>query len=370
MSLPGVQIDMSLPQTANATRKQGPPWAFRIATILGIPVRIHVTFLLFLGWLGLEAGVRGASLVLALFVCVILHEFGHALTARRYGIGTRDITLYPIGGVAMLSGRLRPRHELWVALAGPAVNVVIALVLGIALAATGGLTADRVQDTFVGNLMAANVAMAVFNLIPAFPMDGGRVLRALIARGTSEARATQIAAAVGQTLAIAMFVFGLLRQEPSFSLIAVFIFFGAGQENRSETTRSFLSGHRVREAMQTRFLTIPHGASLESAAQMLLEGSQHDFPVVTDDEVLGIVTRNDIAQGIANGGPGAYVAGAMRRDFKSTTPEAPLEEIAEMFSKIDPTPILVFEGAQLVGMVTTENVGEFLMLEQARKNGV
>ncbi len=359
---------MSLPQTANAPRNQGSPWAFRIATILGIPVRIHVTFLLFLGWLGLEAGLRGAGLVLALFVCVVLHEFGHALTARRYGIGTRDITLYPIGGVAMLSGRLRPRHELWVALAGPAVNVVIAFVLGIGLSLTGGLTANRVEGTFFGNLMAANVAMAIFNLLPAFPMDGGRVLRALIARRTTEARATQIAAAVGQTLAVAMFLLGLLRQEPSFTLIAVFIFFGAGQESRSETTRSFLTGHLVREAMQTRFHTLPHGASLESAAKMLLEGSQHDFPVVSEDEVIGLVTRNDIAQGLADEGPGAYVAGIARRDFKSIGPDTPLEEAAEMFSRIDPAPILVFEEGQLIGMVTAENVGEFLMLENARKS--
>jgi Zn-dependent protease len=298
-----------------------------------------------------------------------MHEFGHALTARRYGIGTRDITLYPIGGVAMLTGRLRPRHELWVALAGPAVNVVLSLLIaGAMLLTRTPLDRASLQATFLGNLLVANVVMAVFNLIPAFPMDGGRVLRALLARGMPEARATQIAAGVGQTLAIVLFLVGLMvKGWVLLTLVAFFVFLGAGQENQVEATRSFLAGHRVVDAMQTRFRTIGHGASLEMAAQMLLDGSQRDFPVVADEEVLGIITREDIGQGLAEEGPAAYVAGYMRRDLKRAVSEAPLEEVVEMLTREDPTPVLVFDGDRLLGMVTAENVGEFLMLEHARR---
>ncbi|RYG21005.1 site-2 protease family protein, partial [bacterium] len=334
----------------------------------GIPVRLHITFLLFLAWLGSQGGLHGVALVVALFVCVIMHEFGHALTARRYGIDTRDITLYPIGGVAMLTGRLRPRHELWVALAGPAVNVVLALVIaGAMLLTKTPIDRESLQSSFLGNLLFANVIMAVFNLIPAFPMDGGRVLRALLARGMPEARATQIAAGVGQTLAIVLFFVGLKESNVVMTLIAFFVFLGAGQESQAEATRSFLAGHRVVDAMQTRFRTIGHGASLEMAAQMLLDGSQRDFPVVSGEEVMGIITREDIGQGLAEEGPEAYVAGYMRRDLKRAVSEAPLEEAVEMLTRDDPTPVLVFDGSRLLGMVTTENVGEFLMLEHARR---
>lgn len=370
MALPSVLLAMSLSPPSDQRRAKGSPWTFRIATIAGIPVRLHITFLLFLAWLGLQGGVNGVALVLALFVCVVMHEFGHALTARRYGIGTRDITLYPIGGVAMLTGRLRPRHELWVALAGPMVNVALALVMGAGMLIARlpiPATLASVENSFVGSLLAANVAMAVFNLIPAFPMDGGRVLRALLARGMTEERATQIAAGVGQTLAIALFFYGLMKPEVILTLIAFFVFLGAGQETQAEAARSFLAGHRVVDAMQTRFRTIGHGASIETAAQMLLDGSQRDFPVVSDQEVMGIITREDIGQGLAEEGPGAYVAGYMRRDLKRATSEAPLEEAVELLTKEDPTPVLVFEGERLLGMVTAENVGEFLMLEHARR---
>lgn len=358
---------MSLPQASEGRPAKGSPWTFRLATVAGIPVRVHFTFLLFLAWLGHARGLAGTALVLALFLCVVLHEFGHALTARRYGIETRDITLYPIGGVAMLTGRLRPRHELWVALAGPAVNVALVLLIWPILALSGGLNAANLQGSFLGNLFVANAVMAAFNLIPAFPMDGGRVLRALLARGMSVERATSIAATVGQAIAIGFFLTGLITHQVVLTFVALFVFLGAGQESQAETTRSFLAGHLAKDAMQTRFRTIPHGASLETAAEMLLAGSQTDFPVVADESVIGLISRNDIAQGLSSGGADAYVAGHMRREPKSARADAPLEEVVEMLSKDDPTPVFIMDGERLLGLVTAENVGEFLMLEHARR---
>ncbi len=350
---------MSLPQGRPAPAK-GSPWTLRVATVADIPVRLHVTFLLFLAWLGAVNGARGLFLVVGLFVCVVLHEFGHALTARRYGIATRDITLYPIGGVAMLSGRLRPRHELWVALAGPAVNVVLAAILWTATRLFGA-------TPLVEGLLTANVVMAAFNMIPAFPMDGGRVLRAILARAMPETKATAIAANVGQALAMGLFLYGVLHSMSILCLVAFFVFLGAGQEGQAEATRTALSGHRAREAMQTRFRTLPHGTSLETAAEALLADSQTDFPIVANDEVVGLMTRRDLATGLAVHGPDAYVAGSMTRETKVTTPDAALEDVIELLTREDPSPVLVMEEGRLVGMVTTENVGEFLMLEHARR---
>ncbi len=350
---------MSLPNERPAKTS---PWSLRVATISGIPVRLHATFLLFLFWLGSVGGIGGLAMVVGLFLCVLLHEFGHALAARHYGIGTRDITLYPIGGLATLTGRMRPRQELWVALAGPAVNVVLAAIIW----ASGRLVGATLHsDTLLGGLFAANVVMAAFNMIPAFPMDGGRVLRALLARGFADDKATRIAAAVGQTIAAGLFLYGLLHGPGILALVAVFVFLGAGGESRSETIRAKLAGRRAVDAMRTRFLTLSHGARLESAAELLRESPQTDFPVVSNDTVIGLVSQNDIAQGLAQDGPEAYVAGRMRREPKTADPDAALEEVVELLTKDDPSPVLIVDEGRLVGMVGAEDVGRFLVREDA-----
>ncbi|MDB2497393.1 site-2 protease family protein, partial [Verrucomicrobiales bacterium] len=191
-------------------------WSLKLGRLFGIDVYLHFTFLLLLGFLGLyywrsthevAGALEGVSFILALFACVLLHEFGHSLMARRYGIKTRDITLLPIGGVARLEKiPEEPVRELWVALAGPAVNVVIAALLFIGLLATGGLSSTQEftesGGSFFQRLLVVNLIIVAFNLLPAFPMDGGRVLRALLAFKMGRRRATIIAANVGQVMAI------------------------------------------------------------------------------------------------------------------------------------------------------------------------
>ena len=337
------------------------PWKLGVATVAGIPVRVHATFLLFLGWIAYVAGLSGAALVAGLFLCVLLHEFGHALTARRYGVGTRDITLYPIGGLAMLDGRLRARQELWVALAGPAVNLAIVGVILLGTTLAGRQPFDT--GTYFGALAASNLLMAGFNMLPAFPMDGGRVLRALLARRMPDERATRIAAGVGQVAAVGLFLYGLLAPLPLLAFVAVFVFLGAGQERRSETMRSRLEGHRLSEAMRTDVRTLAHGASLGSAVETLREAGQKEYPVVAADEVVGIVSRDAIARGFMERGPNGFVAGDMRRGPKTAPPETPLVEAVALFTPEDPSAVLVMEDGHLLGMVTTENVGEFLTRE-------
>lgn len=328
-----------------------------------------------MGWLAFVSrqGLAWTGLLLAIFGCVLLHELGHALVARRYGIETRDITLYPIGGVAMLDGRPRPRQELWIALAGPAVNVVIAAILmAVSFAQGNGMPQFQAfgqGGSILSALFIANASLAIFNLLPAFPMDGGRVLRSLLAMYLPESRATQIAGVVGQAMAVAIGLFGFFSGSPILMVVAFFVFLGAGQEIQSSVLRSFLQGHPLRDAMVRRYRSISSGDTLETAARMLLAGSQHDFPIVAGNEVVGILTRNDIAEGLANDGPAAYVAGHMRREFKTAHPNVPLEMAMDMFTQDDPSPIVVMDEGEMVGLVTQENLGEFIMLAHARRQG-
>ncbi|RYG48885.1 site-2 protease family protein [bacterium] len=354
----------------------GSPWSFRIATIEGIPIRLHITFLLFLTYIAFVGQNRGGLIwplfVIAVFACVLLHELGHALAAKKYDVHTRDITLYPIGGIAMLEGRPTAKQELVIAIAGPLVNVVIAVALGVGLYFSKGtisISSELKEATFLPTLFMANVTLALFNLIPAFPMDGGRVLRSILALNMPEVKATQIAAFVGQSLAIVLFVYALFSGQVVLALVAFFVFLGAGQELAGSVTRSLLEGHKASDAMQSRFRTIESGATMEMAAEMLLAGSQYHFPVTVGDEIVGTLSRTGIAQGLSQGGPSAYVAGYMQRGIKTTDPDVPLERIAEAVTdKEDPSPVLVMEEGRLIGIITQDNLSEFIMLENARRS--
>lgn len=353
----------------------GSPWSFKIARIAGIPVRLHFTFVLLILWLFAETYSRGmwqvALLVLAVFLCVVLHEYGHALTAKRFGIATRDITLYPIGGVASITGRPKPAAEFWIALAGPLVNVVIAIIFfGLSYVLQGrapllSLTLDNMS--LIDGIYSANVILPVFNLVPAFPMDGGRVLRAFLAMNMDENRATQIAGMLGQLIAIGVAVAALLWwHNVILMLIALFVFIGAGQEMAMSTNLSVMTGKLVYDAMQVRFRTIESGANLNVAAQMLLDGSQQDFPVVAGDEVVGILTRSGIAKGMGEAGPEAYAIEFAEREIRRVDARESLESAIDAFAD-GAAPALVYEGEKLVGMLTRENLSEFIMLEHARK---
>ncbi len=359
---------------AQPRREHRSPWSLRIATVVGIPIRLHVTFLLLLVWIGTlalrEESRIFAALIPAVFVCVVLHEFGHALVARAFGIGTRDVTLYPIGGVAMLESRAKPAQELWIALAGPAVNVVIALALLPAVYAIEGRMPELAKAgtgaNFVQELFWVNVFLPVFNMIPALPMDGGRVLRALLGLKLPELRATQIAGAIGQAVALGMGFFGLLTGHLLLLVIALFVFVGAGHEVQASVGLSLVSGKSVAEAMLTNFRTLDSGASLNQAAEALLEGSQPAFPIVLGEQVLGVLTREGIVRGLASEGPQGYVAGQMDREYRRFSPDDPLDKVLEALSQTAGAPALVFDSEErLVGMITSENLAEFLMVRQA-----
>jgi Zn-dependent protease/predicted transcriptional regulator len=318
----------------------------------------------------LAAVVEGVGFILALFACVVVHEFGHALTAKRYGIRTKDITLLPIGGLARLERMPDvPIQELWVALAGPAVNVVIAIVLFAWLHASGAWQAVEgigvATGTFAERVMLANVFLAAFNLLPAFPMDGGRALRALLATRMEYTRATQRAAMVGQGMAI-LFGFIGLQGNPMLIFIALFVWIGAGQEASVVLMKSALAGIPLRRAMLTHFRTLTPTSTLGDAVDLLLTGSQQDFPVVANGRIEGMLTRSDLVKALPQHGRDAPVADSMR-ECPSAQASEMLETVVGHLQGRDCHTIPVLEHGTLIGLVTMDNVGEFLMIQTAEK---
>ena len=358
-------------------------WSWKIATVSGIPVYLHTTFLLLIVFLlvadvaqgaGLGAAVGGAVFVLSIFATVVLHEFGHAFAARHYGIKTRDITLLPIGGIARLE-RLPdvPRQELWVALAGPAVNIAIALVgwLVLVFFALGHPTLDlrTASESALGRFVAVNVWLAAFNLIPAFPMDGGRALRALLAERLEYVRATDIAANLGQGLA---FVFGFLGlfSNPFLIFIALFVWMGASAEASSVSVRSVIAGMPVSRAMITDFRTLQRVDPLQYAADLVVAGSQQDFPVVEDGgRVVGILTRSALVRGLSEQGLGAMVGDVMTRSFQTADVRELLEPAFARLQECACPVLPVLDDGRLVGLITADNIGEYVMIRGALKKG-
>ncbi len=355
-------------------------WSITVARVGGTDVRIHVTFLLLLGWIwfayyqlgGTQAAWEGVIFILLLFLCVLLHEFGHVFAARRYGVQTRDVTLWPFGGIASLE-RIpdKPSEELVVAIAGPAVNVVIAAVLVLFLGARLDPEAlTRLQDPTVSmaaKLAAANVFLVLFNAIPAFPMDGGRVLRALLAMRMPHARATQWAAATGQGFAVAFGILGILSGNFMLVLIAVFVFLAASGESSYAQLRAVARGNLVSDAMITKFETLGTGATVNDAIDRLIRTTQTEFPVIDGGERLrGVVTRDVMIKALKDLGPDAPVLEIMEPDIPTVSARASLESALRALTELRKPAVGVLDAqGRLVGLLTAENLGEMMMIQAA-----
>lgn len=345
-------------------------WSFQLARIAGIDVRIHATFFLLIAWFGtvyfLEGGygamVVGLSFIILLFACVVLHEFGHALAARAYGINTPDITLLPIGGIARLERMPdKPWQELVVALAGPAVNVVIAFGLYIVLGRFFGL-GDLEQlaegrGNLLTQLLAINVILVVFNLLPAFPMDGGRVLRALLAMRLSHARATRIAATVGQTVAVLFGLLGLFGGNPFLLFIAVFVFFGARAEADFATFKETAEGTRVAAVMHPAGAVLMPGMTVSEAVEIAMQGHDGALPVADPSlRLVGMIPADTLARSL-RWDPAATIDRMVREDFAAITSDASLSQaVGIMRGAAQAVFPVVNAGGQLVGMLKREDV--------------
>jgi Zn-dependent protease/CBS domain-containing protein len=379
-------------------------WAWRIGSVAKIPIYLHFTLLLLFVWIAWTAAHSGGPIgprlffVVGLFGSVLLHELGHALMALRYGIRASDIVLYPFGGVARMESMGPPKQEFWIALAGPAVSILIGLVLLVGSGVTGQWSPPEEMPTTARAvlhwLMIANFVLAAFNLIPAFPLDGGRVLRAVFAGRMSMVRATSIAASIGQGFAILMGLAGLFMGNFLLMFIAFFVFISAGQEVMVQRSRAIMAGVLVKDAMITHYETLNHAATLGQAADLLLNSHQEDFPILAGSQILGVLTRPDLVRGLANHGPEAYVSGSISRGFIAVSPSGSLQEALHVMQEAKSRVALVladegvtarnvvqFIGAQdgqgtppieerpsahrLVGMLTEENIQEYLQVHEA-----
>jgi Zn-dependent protease len=364
-------------------------WSLRIASVRGIAIRVHLSFVLILligaVHYGVPYGGAGAAFgvlfMLALFACVVLHELGHSLVAQQFGVEVREILLLPIGGVARLGREpSRPLHELLIAVAGPLVNVGLSILL--ALLAAGWLGIGWLLDggffqsllgapsatTLLASLLFANVALAVFNMLPALPMDGGRVFRALLAMMLGKFRATLIAATVGQVMAAGLAIFGIYTGNLILALIGGFVFFGASQERASARAASALAGLGAGEVVDPRALVLSPGDQLGVVAHHAVRVPQAHFAVVHGDRVVGTLSREDMSRLLTTAGPLAYVAGVMRRDLSEIDAATPPPEARIRLMELGGRPLVVRGPYGFMGLLGLEDLARAAMMVRALRS--
>ncbi len=358
-------------------------WSLNIGKVAGTVVRIHLTFLLFLAWIFVASYAAGGAAtawstlfyLVLLFLCVLLHEFGHIFTARAFGVPTPYVTLLPIGGVAQLE-RIpeEPWEEFLIAIAGPMVNVAITLALvflaGAELNLRGAFALENSHITMIDRLAVVNLFLAVFNLIPAFPMDGGRILRAALASKFGYVRATELAASIGQFVAYALGFIGLLYN-PILIFIAIFVYLAASSEAHMVALRAASRGVPVSYAMVTHFEKLTPDNHLDSAVETLLQTGQSEFPVVDSaGKPVGVLGRNDIIRAIKTLGPNARVSQAMATEMPTISYRHTLEEAFKLLQqKASPAVGIIDAAGALVGIVTGETIAEMMMLRDALPRG-
>lgn len=365
-------------------------WSFKIARVRGIDIKVHATFFLILvfgalQWAGstpsnpLEGALFGVVLMILLFTCVTLHELGHSVMAQAFGINVREIVLLPLGGVALIARMPeKPVQELLIAVAGPLVNVAIAIILSIV---TGGIGIDsmNLQDmlvtlrepsltTLLVWLLFANVALVIFNLIPAFPLDGGRILRAILAMGLGYPQATRIASIIGQVAAVLLGIWGIATGQLLLTLVALFIFFSAGQERGIAESKTVLTTLRVGDAYNKHALNLQIGDRVSTVVDYILTSYQPDFAVLQGNNIIGIVTRNDVLQTLASDGTDRYVTEIMQREFLRVDANKSLDEVREILSENSARLAAVFDESHYLGLVSMEDISEaFIVLSFTRR---
>jgi len=362
-------------------------WSIKLFRVKGIDIKVHLTFVLILVWaayrwgVDLGAGTTGAVfgivVTLLLFVCVTLHELAHSLTALRYGVKVRDITLLPIGGLSQMEKiPEKPDQELKMSLAGPLTNVAIAILLvaiclPLRIRSTVGVgelyqaLGSVSWHGLVAYLVMTNLALGLFNLVPAFPMDGGRVLRALLAMRLDYSKATATAVAVGQGLAWLLGLYGVMSGSWTLAIIAVFIYMGAGQEGRMVEVKSVLGEIRVRQAMTRQLQVLSPQVPLSQAVGITLQTFQTDFPVVEGEQLVGLLTESDLVSALEKHGAGVVVSQVMRTEFPTASPDQPLFDAQERMSMARLRAMPVVAEGKLLGLLTAQDINEAYRLLSA-----
>jgi Zn-dependent protease/predicted transcriptional regulator len=355
-------------------------WSIKLLRIRGIEVKVHLTFLLILAWAayrwgisggkGLEGALFGVVVTLLLFVAVTLHELGHSFQALRFGIPVKDITLWPFGGLAQIERIPQdPKQELRIAFGGPVVNLAIAALL-IGLSATlrvqGWMGVDRLYQALgevsweglLAYLVTANLTLALFNLVPAFPMDGGRVLRAFLAMRMDHRRATKLAVGIGQALAWAIGLWGFVSGSYTLIFVAIFVYLAAGQEGRMVEVKGILGEMRVGQAMSREVAVLKASDPLSRAVELTLGTMQADYPVVEKETLVGLLTAQDLLSGLRQRGADEAVGAVMHREPVTVSPDDLLFEVQEQMSRARLSAVPVAEAERVVGLLTTADVNE------------
>jgi Zn-dependent protease/predicted transcriptional regulator len=356
--------------------------SFKLGKIAGIGLFIHWTFsllILFVVYVNYKAGQNLTQIlwsilfILCIFITVLMHELGHALTAKNFSIKTKDITLLPIGGLARLE-RLpeKPSEELMVAFAGPFVNIVLALITSmfITLPNTSEEMVAQLENgvnagNFFLNFYLVNIVLAVFNLIPAFPMDGGRVLRAILSYKLERHHATKIAARIGQVLALG-FVFLGFYSNPFLIFIGIFVFMGAQIESEYTETKYMLKGYKVRDLIMKQYPTIDYNETLETVVKLMLDSQNKHFLVTENGIPMGTLNREQIIEALSKKEDEKELSSIMDRELILLQADALLEDVFELVYKNKSTLMLVMENNQLIGTLDTENLLEFILINEVK----
>ena len=359
---------------------------FQIAKFSGIPVQLHWSFSLLFFWI-LYVGKTGnmswvgvswlTIFVLSMFACVVMHEFGHALSARRFGVGTKDIILSPIGGVARLE-RLpeKPEHEFLVAIAGPLVNVVIALILGIGLYLTsspslnffdlteGGFNIFSNLDSFLGLLFYLNISLFTFNLLPAFPMDGGRIFRSLLSIKLGRLTATRIASYVGQFMAFIFIFGGAYFGHFVVCFIGIFVFLLARQEYKMVKTETYLNDHKVGDVARSHFTKFTINDSISEPITTLKQGLEKNFLIYDElDQLSGVLYEKDILQAMKNGNEDKTINDFYNREYDTINSENSLRAAYNKMMSSGFNILPVTENNQIVGVIDVHSLNNFIRLK-------
>jgi Zn-dependent protease/CBS domain-containing protein len=363
--------------------------SLKLFSVRGIDIRVHVTFPLILIWAALQFGfigrggwegaIFGVVSTLLLFVLVVLHELGHSIAAQYYDIEVKQIVLLPIGGVAQLAHiPEKPIQELVIAIAGPAVNFALAILFGIiALIAGVSLNLDQLPSLLLGldrmsilvlfgYVFSSNLLLALFNLIPAFPMDGGRVLRALLATRLTYPRATVVAVGVGQAMAFLMGIFGFVQGNFFWVLIALFVYSGAGQERQLVLARNILGGLTVEQAFSRRAAHVSPTAPLRDAIDLTLNTFQSDFPVCEGQALVGLLTHTRLVEALNRHGPDIAIGEVMLRDVKPISPDEEVLVAQQRLSELRIEALPVVRHGEFMGLITNRDISEIYRLASIR----
>ena len=368
-------------------RSRQSPWSWFLGRLLGVEVYLHTSLTFLLAWVAFSTISSGGDplfevfFVVALLTSVLAHEFGHVLMARLFSIPTRDITLYPFGGVATLRGDLYPKAEFFISLAGPAVSFVLGLLIFLGAIAFNLITWNSLlQETATPNaahffalrLAIANMMLCFFNLLPALPMDGGRTLRAVLAL-LGMRSATTVAVRISQGLCLILGLIAAFSGNVILTLIAGFVFMGSVKELMHSRTVLSAEGQQATDVMTERakLLTLPHGASITGALHYALKSLQPFFPVMVGDQLLGIVPRQAIIEAATVGQADGYVSGIMIRDYQTVPPTESLTGLLTRYQEGLVDPVVVVDqingSEKMMGIICQDQLLEFLMVQGIRK---